>query len=69
MFLFQGGENASEWRVLARPDGSLLDLETQKVYPYLFWEGRSKDGRVTQKFGLKGAPSFCVAGGQAGEDF
>lgn len=68
MFDFQGGENTSEWRVRASPDGSLLDLETQKVYPYLFWEAHSKDGRVTKKFGLKGTPSFCVAGGQAGEN-
>ncbi len=29
------------WRVLARPDGSLKDLETGEEYSYLFWEGMS----------------------------
>ena len=55
------------WRVSASPDGSLLDLETGKEYPYLFWEAHSKDGRVSQKFKLEETPSFCVAGGKAGE--
>jgi len=27
------------WQVLARPDGSLVNLEDGASYPYLFWEG------------------------------
>ena len=55
------------WRVRASPDGSLMDLETGKDYPYLFWEAQSKDGRLAQKFKLEETPSFCVPGVQAGE--
>ncbi len=29
------------WEVLAKPSGELLDLNTNKSYPYLFWEGQS----------------------------
>ncbi|MGF7144690.1 hypothetical protein HNQ56_003122 [Anaerotaenia torta] len=29
------------WTVLARPDGTLMDLTTNREYSYLFWEGIS----------------------------
>ena len=32
-------EYGNGWRVLARPDGTLVDLATRKEYSYLFWEG------------------------------
>ncbi len=28
------------WNVLANPNGQLINLSNNKVYPYLFWEGR-----------------------------
>lgn len=55
-----------EWRVRASPNGTLRDLETNKDYPYLFWEADSGDGRVVQSFNLSGTSSFCVAGNKAG---
>ncbi|MGM9972912.1 MAG: hypothetical protein ACI33K_02580, partial [Clostridiaceae bacterium] len=30
------------WNVLAQPDGTLTDIQTQKEYSYLFWEGLSE---------------------------
>ncbi len=33
------GENG--WKVIAKPNGELINLEDNKVYPYLFWEGYS----------------------------
>ena len=30
------------WHVLAQPDGTITDIETQKEYSYLFWEGLSE---------------------------
>ena len=30
------------WHVIAQPDGTLTDIETQKEYSYLFWEGLSE---------------------------
>jgi|GEM_PF-1572057 hypothetical protein len=42
----QGGFTASEpeyrdgWRVTAAPDGSLVNRDDGRSYPYLFWEGR-----------------------------
>lgn len=30
------------WHVVAQPDGTLTDIETQKEYSYLFWEGLSE---------------------------
>ncbi|MBD3270323.1 hypothetical protein GF376_02255 [Candidatus Peregrinibacteria bacterium] len=35
------GENG--WNVIAYPDGSLLNLADNAVYPYLFWEGHDED--------------------------
>lgn len=29
------------WNVLAKPDGTLTDLNTNREYSYLFWEGNS----------------------------
>ena len=45
------------WQVLAQPDGTLLDEQSGKTYPYLFWEGRSgyryelKEGFVVEGSG------------------
>jgi len=42
----QGGFSYTEpaykngWSVIAEPDGKLTDMADNKVYPYLFWEGR-----------------------------
>ncbi|MBX4187327.1 MAG: hypothetical protein KW802_03705 [Candidatus Doudnabacteria bacterium] len=33
----------SGWNVVAKPNGELTNLADGKTYPYLFWEGRSKD--------------------------
>lgn len=33
----------SGWNVLANPSGELTNLADSKIYPYLFWEGRSSD--------------------------
>ncbi len=32
-------ESDGAWEVLARPDGTLINLEDNKEYSYLFWEG------------------------------
>lgn len=42
-------------KVLARPDGSLTDLETGKEYSYLFWEGiTDTEFDLTEGFVVKG---------------
>ena len=37
------------WRVIAFPSGKLLDFQTNKIYPYLFWEGKSDLYQTPQK--------------------
>ncbi len=34
-------EYTDGWKVIAKPDGTLIDKETNKEYSYLFWEGVS----------------------------
>ncbi len=34
-------EYTKGWRVIAKPDGTLIDKETNREYSYLFWEGES----------------------------
>ncbi|MBI2550905.1 hypothetical protein HYV73_00990 [Candidatus Uhrbacteria bacterium] len=52
----QGGFTKSEpsyadgWRVTAHPDGSILNKDDGKTYPYLFWEGRGGSYSEPQKF-------------------
>ena len=46
------------WRVLAQPDGRLVNLADGREYPYLFWEG---DVPVDWRFD----EGFCVAGRDA----
>jgi len=60
-----GGFSKSEpaydggWRVLAKPDGELINHADGKTYPYLFWEGRGLDYR-------RPAKGFVVERGQIG---
>jgi hypothetical protein len=43
------------WHVLARPDGTLTDLETGLEYSYLFWEGeRDADYDMSRGFVVRG---------------
>ena len=48
------------WEVLAKPDGTLLDTETNKEYNYLYWEGIS-DVKVDETIG------YCVKGTDTAE--
>lgn len=36
-------EYNGEWKVKARPDGTLINIADSREYSYLFWEGTSKD--------------------------
>jgi hypothetical protein len=47
------------WRVVADPDGALLDESTGRRHRYLFWEGTSAG------FDLHRERAFCVPGGEA----
>jgi hypothetical protein len=35
-------EYKNGWNVIAKPDGSLTNIDDKKEYSYLFWEGKSK---------------------------
>ncbi len=48
--IYNGG-----WNVVAKPDGTLNDPETNKEYYYLFWEGYSE-------FKLDFSKGYCVKG-------
>jgi len=39
-FSFTDPDYGTGWDVIARPDGLLTEVKSQKIYPYLFWEGR-----------------------------
>ena len=43
-------EYGDGWSVLARPDGSLVNLADGVEYPYLFWEGQGADYAVPQNY-------------------
>jgi hypothetical protein len=45
------------WKVLARPDGHLVNLADQNEYSYLFWEGTP-----FKPLGLEDGTGFVVAG-------
>jgi len=48
-------QSEGTWEVLAKPDGTLFDLNDNKEYSYLFWEGISKmDYDFTEGFIVKG---------------
>ncbi len=34
-------EYSEGWKVIAKPDGTLIDIEANREYSYLFWEGES----------------------------
>ncbi|MBN2651950.1 MAG: hypothetical protein JXR63_06160 [Spirochaetales bacterium] len=36
------------WNVIAKPDGTIINLEDNKVYPYLFWESENYPSRVEE---------------------
>lgn len=39
-FSFTDPAYGNGWEVIARPDGVLTEIKSNKTYPYLFWEGR-----------------------------
>ncbi len=45
------------WRVIARPDGTLINLADGREYSYLFWEGKEYDLNIdeTKGFVVKGS--------------
>jgi len=38
-FIYTSPEYDNGWEVIARPDGSLINIKDNGEYPYLFWEG------------------------------
>lgn len=54
------GRDGGAWRVVARPDGTLVDPATGREHGYLFWEGESD---WTPDLGS----GFCVAGADTAE--
>lgn len=42
-FTFTYPEYNNGWNVIAKPDGTLLNVSDQKEYSYLFWEGIATD--------------------------
>lgn len=44
------------WKVIAKPDGTILNLEDQREYSYLFWEGKTKKNNwdLSKGFIVKG---------------
>lgn len=44
------------WNVIARPDGTLFNLEDKKEYSYLFWEGKTQKAKwdLSEGFIVKG---------------
>jgi hypothetical protein len=39
-FSFTDPDYGTGWNVIAKPNGELTEAKSNKVYPYLFWEGR-----------------------------
>lgn len=57
------------WRVLARPDGTLTDLETGLEYSYLFWEGeRAADYDMSRGFVVRGEDTAAFFAEDLGGD-
>src|SRR3989344_611981 len=58
-FTYSEPRYTNGWNVNAFPDGRLVDSETGKEYPYLFWEGRGgyyeipKKGFVVERGGVE----------------
>lgn len=54
-FTYTLPEYNNGWKVTAQPDGTIIEDSTQKIFPYLFWEGIglnypiSKEGWVVKK--------------------
>jgi hypothetical protein len=48
--------NKNSWTVKAGPSGELFDPQTEKRYPYLFWEAKRN-----VPFAIDTAQAFCVA--------
>jgi len=40
------------WKVLANPDGKIINLSDNKEYPYLFWDGKSEKPIVNRNEGF-----------------
>lgn len=39
-FSFTDPDYGTGWDVIAQPNGALMEVKSNKTYPYLFWEGR-----------------------------
>lgn len=49
-------EYNGEWRVIAKPDGTLTNISDNREYSYLFWEGTSNEKwDMSKGFVVKGA--------------
>ncbi len=62
-FTFTEPEYGDGWEVTAYPDGTVLNHGDNKVYPYLFWEGRGGAYQSPEKFWVVGkdrVESFLV---------
>lgn len=53
--------DSTGWQVLAEPDGTIINLEDNRKYPYLFWEGNDPGIIYDMRKG------FVIAGQQTNE--